>query len=177
MSEVNAAREARQNAGGSSGHVLEVNVAGEARQRGSSGQVSKEKVDEEAKHKVPGEIKRRQVELDLQFGQEEIMSREVELGCKSLTSFALSCSLTAVQWTLSLWLCPSMAVETAIAQCTSCCAMARRHRLNTSIVLVAVHGLSGLSGVVSMVEPSLFHPLPPLSPSLISILTYMDVKQ
>ena len=38
---------------------------------------------------------------------EEIMSREVELGCESWTSFASSCSSTAVQRTLSLWLCPA----------------------------------------------------------------------
>ena len=38
--------------------------------------------------------------------------------------------------------CPSTAVETATAQCTSRWAMARGHRLNTSIVLAAVHGLS-----------------------------------
>ena len=43
--------------------------------------------------------KRREVELDLQVSPEE-MSREVELGCESLTSFASSCSSTAVQWTL-----------------------------------------------------------------------------
>ena len=47
-------------------------------------------------------IKRREVELDLQVSPEEIMSREVELGCKSWTSFASSCSSTAVQQTLSL---------------------------------------------------------------------------
>ena len=75
--------------------------------------------------KVPGEIKRsrdlkagREVELDLQVSPEEIMSREVELGCESWISFASSCSSTAMQRTLSLWLCPSTAVETAIAQCT-----------------------------------------------------------
>ena len=39
----------------------------------------------------------------------------------------------------------------------------RGHRLNTSIVLAAVHGLSGLFRAVSAVEPSLFRPLPPLS--------------
>ena len=33
--------------------------------------------------------------------------------------------------------CPSTAVETAVAQCTSCWAMVRGHRLNTSIVLAA----------------------------------------
>ena len=48
----------------------------------------------------------------------------------------------------------STAVETAIAQCTSRWAMARGHRLNTSIVLAAVHGLSGLFRTVSAVEPS-----------------------
>ena len=69
---------------------------------------------------------------------------------------------------------PSLAVETAIAQCTSRRAMARGHRLNTSIVLTAVHGLSGLFWAVSAVEPSLS---PPLSPSLISKLTSVDVKQ
>ena len=48
------------------------------------------------------EIWRREVELDLQVSPEEIMSREVELGSESWTSFALSCSSTAVQRTLSL---------------------------------------------------------------------------
>ena len=52
--------------------------------------------------RVPGQIKRREVELDLQVGPEEIMSREVELGCESWTSFASGCSSTAVQRTLSL---------------------------------------------------------------------------
>ena len=74
---------------------------------------------------------------------------------------------------------PSTAVETAIAQCTSYCAMARGHRLNnnTSIVLAAVHGLSGLFRAVSVVEPSLSRPLPPLSPSPTSNLTSVDIKQ
>ena len=47
-------------------------------------------------------IKRREVELDPQVSPEEIMSREVELGCQSWTSFAASISSTAVQWALSL---------------------------------------------------------------------------
>ena len=46
----------------------------------------------------------------------------------------------------------STAVETAIAQCTSRWTMARGHRLNTSIVLAAVHGLAGLFLAVSEVE-------------------------
>ena len=53
-------------------------------------------------YRVPGEIKRREVELDPQVSPEEIMNREVELGGESWTSFASSCSSTAVQWTLSL---------------------------------------------------------------------------
>ena len=117
------------------------------------------------------------MELDLQVSPEEVMSSEVEpLGCESWTSFASSCSSTAVQRTLSFTLCdcPSMAVETAIAQCTSRWAMARGHRLNTSIVLVAVHGLSGLFWAVSAIKPSLFCPLPP---SLTSHLASVDVKQ
>ena len=48
------------------------------------------------------EIKRREVELDPQVSPEEIRSREVELGCESWTSFASSCSSTAVQRALSL---------------------------------------------------------------------------
>ena len=46
-----------------------------------------------------------------------------------------------------------------IAPRTSRFAMARGHRLHTSIVLAAVHGLSGLFRAVSAVEPSLFCPL------------------
>ena len=55
--------------------------------------------------------------------------------------------------------------------------MARGHRLNTSVVLAAVHGLSGLFRAVSAVELSPFRPLPLLSPSLISNLASVDVKQ
>ena len=120
------------------------------------------------------------MELDLQISLEEIMSREVELGSESWTSFASSCCSTAVQRTLSLWLCPSTAVETAIVQCTSRWAMAMGHRLNTSIVLAAVHGLSCLFRAVSAVELSLFRsppPSPPPSTSLISYLASVDVKR
>ena len=55
--------------------------------------------------------------------------------------------------------------------------MARGHCLNTSIVLVTVHGLSGLFRAVSAFEPSLSRPLPTLSPSLIGHLASVDVKQ
>ena len=55
-------------------------------------------------HRVAGEIERREVELELDphVSPEEIMSREVELGCESWISFASGCSSTAVQRTLSL---------------------------------------------------------------------------
>ena len=117
--------------------------------------------------RVSSEIMRREVELDPQVSPEEIMSREVELGCESWTFFPSGCSSAAVQRTLSLWLCPAQQLkQLAIAQCTSRCAMARGHRLNTSIVLAAVHGLSGLFRVVSAVEPSISRlPPPPPPPS------------
>ena len=70
----------------------------------------------------------------------------------------------------------STTVERAIAQCTSRWAMARGHRLNTSIVLAEVHGLSGLFRAVSAVELSLSRPLPTLSPSLISLVVFVDFK-
>ena len=100
---------------------------------------------------------------------EEIMSREVELGCESWTSFASSCSSTAVQRTLSLWLCPSTAVETAIAL------VAGQWRGDTALTLPLFWRRSSLSGLfraVSAVEPSLFRP-----PSPISHLASVDVKQ
>ena len=53
-------------------------------------------------YRVPGEIKRREVELDPQVSPEENINREVDLGCESRTSFASGCSSTAVQRTLSL---------------------------------------------------------------------------
>ena len=54
----------------------------------------------------PGETKRREVVLVPQASPEEIMSREVELGCESWSFFASSCYSTTAQRTLSLWLCP-----------------------------------------------------------------------
>ena len=50
----------------------------------------------------PGEIKRREVVLVPQASPEEIMSREVELGCESWSFFASSCYSTTAQRTLSL---------------------------------------------------------------------------
>ena len=71
----------------------------------------------------------------------------------------------------------STAVERAIAQCTSRWAMARVHRLNTSMfwrrstVSPVFFGRSPRSSL------SLSRPLPTLSPSLIGHLASVDVKQ
>ena len=128
-------------------------------------------------YKVPGEIKRREVELDLQVSPEEIMSREVELGCKV---GLLSLRVVRQQQCNGRCPCDSAQAQQLKQQLRSAQVaeqMARGHRLNTSIVLAAVHDLSGLFRAVSAVEPSLFRPLPILSPSLISHLTSVDVKQ
>ena len=56
-------------------------------------------------YKVPDEIKRSRGgrwSWTFKLSPKEIMRREVELGCESWTSFASSCSSTAVQRTLSL---------------------------------------------------------------------------
>ena len=124
---------------------------------------------------VPGEIKRREVELDPQVSPEEIMSRELEL--QKLDFFRFGWFLNSSATDTVLMTLPITTVETAVALCTSRCAMARGHRHNTSIVLEAVHGLSGLFRAVSAVEPSLSPLLLPLSPSLISNLASVDVKQ
>ena len=117
------------------------------------------------------------MELDPQLCPEEIMSgaglSKLDIFCFELSKLFINSSATdIVLVTLS-----STAVERAIAQCTSRWPMARGHCLNTSLVLAAVHGLSGLFRTVSAVEPSLCRPLPTLSPSLISHLASVDVKQ
>ena len=108
--------------------------------------------------RVPGEIKRREVELDPQprRGHEQGSGA----GLRKLDFFRFGLFLNSSATDIVLVTQPSTAVETAVARCTSCCAMARGHRLNTSIVLAAVHGLSGLFRAVFAVEPSLFRPPP-----------------
>ena len=124
------------------------------------------------------------MELDLQVSPEEIMSREVSgAGLRKLDFLCFELSKLFVNSSRCnghcLCDCPSTAVETATAQCTSRWAMTTEGTppCDTSIVLAAVHGLSGLFRAVSAVEPSLFRPLPTLSPSLISHLASVDVKQ
>ena len=126
---------------------------------------------------VPDEIKRREVGLDPPFSPEEIMSMEVELGCESWTSFASGCSWTAVQRKLSLWLCPTRQLKQQLRSAL----VAAQWRGDTALTLPLFWRRSTVSPVffraVSAVEPSLSRPLPPLSPSLISNLASVDVKQ
>ena len=132
--------------------------------------------------RVPGEIKRREVELDPQPRRDHEQGGGA--GLRKLDFFRFGLFLNSAATDIVLVTLPSTAAETATAPCSSRCAMARGHRLNTFIVLAAVHGLSGLFRAVSVVEPSLSRPLPPshppttpLSPSLISNLASVDVKQ
>ena len=87
--------------------------------------------------------------------------RDVQRPCQyTISSFRQSSRVNSGATDIVLVTLSDTAVETAIAQCTSRWAMARGHRLNTSIVLAAVRGLSGLFRTVSAVEPSLSHPRP-----------------
>ena len=74
-------------------------------------------------------------------------------GLRKLDFFRFELFLNSSATDIAFVTLSSTAVETATAQCTSRWAMARGHCLNTSIVLAAVHGLSGLFGAVSAVEP------------------------
>ena len=75
----------------------------------------------------------------------------MDLFCFELSKLFVNSSATDIVFvTLS-----KHSSETAIAQCTSRCAMAM-----ATIVLAVVHGLSGLFRAVSAVEPSLSRPIP-----------------
>ena len=123
-------------------------------------------------HMVPGEIKRREVELDPQVSPEEIMSREVELGCESwlfLNSSATDIVLVTAQ-------------ARQLKQQLRSALDATQWRGDTALTLPLFWRRSTVSPVFFRryprpVEPSLFRPLPPLSPSLISHLASVDVKQ
>ena len=112
---------------------------------------------------VPGEIKRR--ELDPQVSPEEIMSREVELGCESWTSFASGCYSTAVRRTLSLWLSPARQLKQQL-----CCALvAGQWRGDTALTLPLFWRWSTVSPVFFGRYPrsslhSFFHSPPPPPP-------------
>ena len=105
------------------------------------------------------------MELDLQVSPEEIMKREVELGCESWTSFASSWSLNSSATDIVLVTLPSTAVE-LVQQLRSALVAGQwpgDTALTLPLFLAAVHSLSGLFRAVFAVEPSLFRPLPSLS--------------
>ena len=67
-------------------------------------------------HRVPGEIKRREVELDPQVSPEEIMSmQEGGAGLRKLDFFRFGLLLNSSATDMVLVTLPSIAVETAIA--------------------------------------------------------------
>ena len=121
----------------------------------------------------PGEIKRREVVLDPHVSPEEIVSREVELGSESWTSFALVVTQQQCNVLVTLpW--------TAFERATTWYTMARGQCLNILVVLAVVHCLLGLPGRCT--QSSLYSlvpcPLPPPPfPSLISNLASVDMKQ
>ena len=118
------------------------------------------------------------MELDLQPRRDHEQGGGA--GLRKLDFFRFELFLNSSATDIVLVTLPSTAVETAISQCTSRCAMARVHRLNTSIVLAAVHGLSGLfSGGIRgpAFTLSSSSPYPPLPPALIINLASVDVKQ
>ena len=103
------------------------------------------------------------MELDPQVSPEEIMSMHGGgAGLRKLDFFRFEFFLNSSATDIVLVTLPCTAVETRTAQCTSRWAMARGHRLNTSIVLAAVHGVSGLFRAVFMVEPSISRPPVPV---------------
>ena len=122
-------------------------------------------------------IKRREVGLDLQVSPEEIMCREVELGCESWTSFTSSCSSTVVQQTVSLWLCPARQLKQQL--CSALVAV--QWWGDTALTLPLFWWRSTVSPVFFGRYPQSslhsFCPLIPLSPSLISHLASVDIKQ
>ena len=121
-------------------HQTTVESPGEIKRREVSWTLTK-KLDTFA---GPGEIQRREVVLDPQVSPEEIMSTEVELGCESWTFFCFKLLLNSGATDIVLVTLPSTAVEKAVAQYTSCCAMARGHCLNMFVVLAAVQDIFGL---------------------------------
>ena len=122
--------------------------------------------------------KRREVELDLQVSPEEFMNREVKLGCESWTSFAPGCFSTAVQQTLSLWLCPARQLKQQLCSAL----VAEQWRGDTALTLPLFLRRSRVSPVFwgqyprSSLHSFVLSPPTP-SPSLISNLASVDVKQ
>ena len=104
------------------------------------------------------------------------MSREVELGCESWTSFASGSSSTAVQQTLYLWLCPARQLK---QQLRSALVTGQRWG-DTAVTLPLFWRQSTVSPVFFGQYPQrafiLSFPNPP-SLILISHLASVDIKQ
>ena len=119
----------------------------------------------------PGEIKRREMVLDPQESPGETKSREVELGSESWTSFAS----VVIQ---RLWLCSAQQLKQQLCGTL----VATQWRGDTSLTFIFCCSGGGprpprSSGSERAVEPSLFlRPTHP-SPSLISHIASVDVKQ
>ena len=88
-------------------------------------------------NRVPGETKRREVELDPEVSPEELNNEQGGgAGLRKLDFFRFGLFLNSSAADIVLMTLPSTAVETATAQCTSrCAAMARGHRLNLTLPL------------------------------------------
>ena len=101
--------------------------------------------------------------MDPQVSPEEIKRREVELGCESWTCFASGCSSTAVQRTLSLWLCPARQLKQQLRSAL----VAAQWREDTALTLPLFWRRSTVSPVFferyprsSLHSLGLFHPPP-----------------
>ena len=81
--------------------------------------------------RVPGEIKRREVELDPQPRRDHEQGGVA--GLRNLDFFRFGLFLNSSATDIVLVTLPSTAVETAIAQCTSRWTMARGHRLKGQV--------------------------------------------
>ena len=91
------------------------------------------------------------------------MSREMELGCESWTCFASGCSSTAVQRTLSLWLCLARQLKQQLRSAL----VAAQWREDTALTLPLFWRRSTVSPVFfgryprsSLHSLALFHPPP-----------------
>ena len=96
------------------------------------------------------------------------MSREVEPGCESWTSFTSGCSSTAVQRTLSLWLCPARQLKQQLRGAL----VAAQWRGDTALTLPLFWRRSMVSPVFfrrylwsSLCSLALFPPPPPNVPN------------
>ena len=121
----------------------------------------------------PGEIKRTEVVLDPQVSPEEIMSREVELGCESWTSFT---SVVSQQQCYGHGLCSAQQLKEQLPGTL----VATQWRGNTALTFLLFWRRSTASSVIGVGaggQAFTLSPTHPQSPSLISHLASVDVNQ